>query len=186
MTSNPALPNPLSRHLRDLIKKSGWSAQEVSRRTQVGNYFIYDVISGKNSNPSAVKLARIAKVLGIPLDELMNPPVKKESNVRHMKQENVEVPIFKPFDIFIKLNKGDRLRPFDDVLQDILINALRFCNGNKTKAADELGMSRPRFYRRVGAHRELLSNYTAKSSRGSKRNNFKMWGGFTLKNRASG
>jgi len=137
-------------------RQSGLSVQEVSRRAQVVNYFIFDVIAGKNSNPSAVKLARIAKVLEVSLDELMNPPEKKESNVRYVKK-GVEAPVVNPADIFIKLNKGDKLRPFDDLLQGVFINAVKFCNGNKTQAADGLGMSRSRFYRRMGAQHELLS-----------------------------
>lgn len=135
------------------------SVSEIAKRAYVRNYFIYDVIAGKSSNPSVVKLARVAKVLGVPLDRLMKAPKDEESEVRQVKRQNqnTEAPVFEPADIFIKLNKGDKLRPFDDVLQDVFINAVKFCNGDKTQAAEGLGISRTTFYRKVGAQRELLS-----------------------------
>jgi transcriptional regulator of acetoin/glycerol metabolism len=60
-------------------------------------------------------------------------------------------------DHFLTLTEGDKLRPLDDVLQDVLLHAVSFCGGNKTQAADGLGMSRTTFYRKLGVLRELLS-----------------------------
>jgi transcriptional regulator of acetoin/glycerol metabolism len=61
-----------------------------------------------------------------------------------------------PRDHFLKLTEGARLRPLDDVLQDVLVHAVRFHGGNKTQAADALGIGRSTFYRKLGVQRELL------------------------------
>jgi len=166
MKANPATPNQLSWRLRDLIKKSGWSVVEVSRRAHVERYFIYDVLAGKSSNPSAVKLARIAKVLGVPLDALVNPPENQAPAVAHKIKSDAGEPCFAPVDQFVKLNQGNTLRPVDDVLRDVLIHAITFCGGNKTQAADSLGMGRTTFYRKMGMVRELLPQKPKKDNGG--------------------
>ncbi len=58
---------------------------------------------------------------------------------------------------FIQMTEGNTLRPLDDVLQEVFSHAVEFCAGNKSAAADGLGISRTTFYRKMGAHRELLS-----------------------------
>jgi len=58
---------------------------------------------------------------------------------------------------FIKLIESDKLRPLDNVLQDIFQHAINFCEGNKTDAANGLGIGRSTFYRKIGAYGELLS-----------------------------
>ncbi len=63
----------------------------------------------------------------------------------------------KPSDHYVQLTQGDALRPVDDVLDDVFAHAIAFCDGNKTQAAAGLGMGRTTFYRKIGAHRELLS-----------------------------
>jgi transcriptional regulator of acetoin/glycerol metabolism len=57
----------------------------------------------------------------------------------------------------VNLTEDDKLRPLDDVLQDVFAYAIQFCEGNKTEAADGLGLSRTTFYRKMGVLRELLS-----------------------------
>ena len=53
--------------------------------------------------------------------------------------------------------EDDKLRPLKDVIQDVIIQAIAFCDGNKTQAADELGIARSSLYRKVGAYKEYLS-----------------------------
>src|SRR5690348_1195446 len=62
-----------------------------------------------------------------------------------------------PLESLVPLTNGDKLRPFDDILQDIVISALGCCHGNKTQAADRLGISHTRFYRILGGHRKKKS-----------------------------
>jgi transcriptional regulator with XRE-family HTH domain len=155
MTSNDETPNLLRVRLCDAIKKSGWSFAEVCRRAEVGNVFIYDVLSGKSRNPTAAKLARIAKVLGMSLDELMKAPENAISAAQHENKSDVESLFITLSNHVIKLNEGNKLRPLDEVLQDIYVHAIKFCGGNITQAADGLGMSRAGFYRKIRTHRKL-------------------------------
>lgn len=53
------------------MKKRGLASAELARRADVLTSFIYDVISGKSSNPSTVKLARVADALGTSLTYLV-------------------------------------------------------------------------------------------------------------------
>jgi len=57
----------------------------------------------------------------------------------------------------VTLTEGDKLRPLDDVLQDVFQHAIKFCDGNKTEAADGLGIGRTTFYRKMGTLGELVS-----------------------------
>ncbi len=53
------------------MKKRGYTSTELARRANVLTSFLYDIISGKSSNPSTVKLARVAEALGISLTYLV-------------------------------------------------------------------------------------------------------------------
>jgi phage repressor protein C with HTH and peptisase S24 domain len=54
------------------MKKRGFTSTELARRSDVLTSFIYDIISGKSSNPSTVKLARVAEALGVSLTCLVS------------------------------------------------------------------------------------------------------------------
>jgi phage repressor protein C with HTH and peptisase S24 domain len=68
----------ISHRLKAEMQKQGINSSELARRSEVLTSFIYDVISGKSANPSTVKLARVARALGIGLNDLVSAP---ESNV---------------------------------------------------------------------------------------------------------
>jgi transcriptional regulator with XRE-family HTH domain len=157
MKANLATSNPISRCLRDAIKKSGMSVAEISGRANVGQFFIYDVVAGKSRNPSAVKLARIAEVLGVPLEVLVNARANEASEVHDDKKSAAEARFIMLSDHFIKLNEGDTLRPLDDVLHDVLLHAVKWCNNDKAQAARALGIGRTALYRKLGMHHEVLS-----------------------------
>ena len=70
------------------------------------------------------------------------------------KVSNLDWPAY----IVIEATAGNKLRPLDDVIQDVIIHAIQFCHGNMTRAADELGMSRSSLYRKVGAYKDYLSH----------------------------
>jgi phage repressor protein C with HTH and peptisase S24 domain len=63
--------NPIGQRLKMEMKKRGISSVELAKRADVKTSFIYDIISGKSSNPSTVKLARVAETLGINLTYLV-------------------------------------------------------------------------------------------------------------------
>ena len=71
-------------------------------------------LQGKNLNPSAVKLARIANVLGVSVNWLVGVAeneglVVPDSVVRHAEKGYAEARFVTPSDSFIKLSAGDKL-----------------------------------------------------------------------------
>ncbi len=60
----------IGQRLRMEMQKRGLSSVELARRSDVKTSFLYDVISGKSTNPSSVKLARVAESLGVSLTYL--------------------------------------------------------------------------------------------------------------------
>ena len=69
------------------------------------------------------------------------------------KVNNLDWPAY----IAIEATAGSKLRPLDDVIQDVIIHAIQFCHGNMTRAADELGMSRSSLYRKMAAYKQSPS-----------------------------
>ncbi|MCI5049812.1 MAG: helix-turn-helix domain-containing protein [Rickettsiales bacterium] len=63
----------ISDELKYHMERQRISARELARQSDVKSSFIYDVLSGKSNNPSTVKLAKVARVLGINLSQLVEP-----------------------------------------------------------------------------------------------------------------
>lgn len=64
--------NPIGARLKAEMKKRGFTSTELARRADVLTSFLYDIISGKSSNPSTVKLAKVAEALGVSLTYLVS------------------------------------------------------------------------------------------------------------------
>lgn len=54
----------IAARLRYRMAELGMNAVELARKAEIRPSFIYDIMHGKSSNPSAVKLARVARELG--------------------------------------------------------------------------------------------------------------------------
>ncbi|KJV69512.1 ECH_1013 family putative transcriptional regulator [Candidatus Neoehrlichia procyonis] len=54
------------------MDKMGINARELADRASVGKSFVYDILSGKSTNPTSKKLMAIAKVLKVPLSYLIS------------------------------------------------------------------------------------------------------------------
>ena len=65
-------PNPLGQRLKQEMKKRGVTSARLATDAGVKTSFIYDIISGKSSNPSTIKLARVADSLGVSLSMLVD------------------------------------------------------------------------------------------------------------------
>lgn len=63
--------NLIGLRLKNEMKKRGVTSARLATEADVKTSFIYDVISGKSTNPSTVKLARVADSLGISLKSLV-------------------------------------------------------------------------------------------------------------------
>lgn len=66
----------LVNNLRSYMHKTGLTSRELARRAQVRPSFIYDILSGKSSNPSSLRLDRVAKTLGVTIGELLEEEVR--------------------------------------------------------------------------------------------------------------
>lgn len=64
----------LGQRLKHEMMQRGITSTDLARRADVKTSFIYDVISGKSANPSTLKLARVARSLGISLSTLAGGP----------------------------------------------------------------------------------------------------------------
>jgi phage repressor protein C with HTH and peptisase S24 domain len=65
----PVSPSTISigQRLSHEMRKRGITSTVLARQAEVRASFIYDIISGKSANPSTIKLARVAKSLGVSL-----------------------------------------------------------------------------------------------------------------------
>lgn len=65
------LHNTIGERLRRMMAEHGFSAAQLAKNANVKPSFIYDIINGKSTNPSIVKLAHIANVLNINISLLI-------------------------------------------------------------------------------------------------------------------
>lgn len=57
--------------LREEMTRLGINARELSQRANLGQSFVYDLLSGKSSNPTTKKLSSIAEALGVGMPYLV-------------------------------------------------------------------------------------------------------------------
>lgn len=65
------ISTPIGNRLKTEMKKRNLTSSELARRSGVLTSFLYDVIRGKSSNPSTIKLAKVAEAMGINLNYLV-------------------------------------------------------------------------------------------------------------------
>jgi len=62
----------IASNLRKLRKSKGLSQERLARLAEVANNTIVKIEAGKNKNPTLDTLKKVAKALGISVDELIN------------------------------------------------------------------------------------------------------------------
>ncbi len=62
----------ITKNLRKLRKTKGFSQEKLARLADVSNNTIIKIEAGKNQNPTLDTLKKIAKVLDVSVDELIN------------------------------------------------------------------------------------------------------------------
>lgn len=97
----PSSRSPIGERLRMEMKKRGVTSADLAKRADVKMSFLYDIISGKSANPSTIKLARVAHVLGVSLNYLVgssnNPspsplaPIPADTDYVAIPRVNVQV-----------------------------------------------------------------------------------------------
>lgn len=86
--------NPIGSRLKLEMKKRGITSTELARRADVLTSFLYDIISGKSSNPSIIKLARVADALGVSLTYLVRGVAENTTATTHdaVKENYITIP----------------------------------------------------------------------------------------------
>jgi len=62
----------ITKNLRKLRETKGLSQEKLARLADVANNTIIKIEAGKNKNPTLETLRKIAKALGVSVDELIN------------------------------------------------------------------------------------------------------------------
>ena len=88
-------PVSIGQRLKQAIIKHGMPISELARRAEVKPTFIYDIITGKSSNPSTIKLARVAINLGTNLAWL--------AGNSEYASEDVSISLHAPHDDYIAI-----------------------------------------------------------------------------------
>ncbi len=57
--------------LKEIRTKKGWSQRELAEKAETTGAYIAMLETGKKQNPSLAILKRLAKVLGVPITELL-------------------------------------------------------------------------------------------------------------------
>ena len=60
------------KRLKEQMRISGLNARQLSLKANVGKSFIYDILSGKSTNPTTKKIQAVADALGVSLPYLMH------------------------------------------------------------------------------------------------------------------
>lgn len=85
----------IGQRLKLEMKQRGITSTDLARRSEVKTSFIYDVLSGKSANPSTLKLARVARTLGISLSSLASAGELLPSEYTPIPRITVEASIHK-------------------------------------------------------------------------------------------
>lgn len=84
----PLHNSPIGHRLKMEMKKRGMSSAELAKRADVKTSFLYDIISGKSTNPSTVKLARVAESLNVSLGYLVGNTDNSVADIAGEKPAN--------------------------------------------------------------------------------------------------
>ncbi len=99
----------IAKRLKTLLATHELSIAELARKSSVKPSFIYDILHGKSTNPSAVKLMQITEALNIPISALlMKEKTLSHANNNHKTdQQLVALP-------FLTLNSPEADEPDTD------------------------------------------------------------------------
>lgn len=61
----------IGKNIQYTLAKKGIKAYKIAKEIGISNGNLYDILSGKNSNPTIKVLKRIADYLGVTIDELL-------------------------------------------------------------------------------------------------------------------
>lgn len=79
--------NLMIKRLHEEMKKNNLNAKELSEKANVGRSFVYDILSGKSSNPTTNKIKAIANALEISIEYLISG-VKTNEEMERSNSDN--------------------------------------------------------------------------------------------------
>jgi phage repressor protein C with HTH and peptisase S24 domain len=94
--------------LRQELDRRGLSAVELARQAGVKTSFLYDILNGKSTNPSTVRLAQVADSLGVSLAWLAGASdnTQPQAGSGHAPSEYISVPQLRVVSSAVQDEKG--------------------------------------------------------------------------------
>ncbi len=86
------MSNVIASRLRSVMQQKGINSSELAKRSDVKPSFVYDILNGKSTNPSTVKLSKVADTLGISLSFLVGKDDERATPSFHPAQELAATP----------------------------------------------------------------------------------------------
>ena len=90
--TEPDMISRIAERLKAAMARQGLSSSELAKRSEVKPSFIYDILNGKSTNPSTIKLAQVAQTLGMSLTSLITDDPSSPLQQAPDKSEFVAVP----------------------------------------------------------------------------------------------
>lgn len=78
---------PLVARLKEQMVRKGMNPKTLAERANVGRSFVYDILNGKSTNPTSVKLASIADELNVSVQYLLtgvNPSLRGQGSMSEL------------------------------------------------------------------------------------------------------
>lgn len=95
----------ISDNLKYAMAQRGLNSRELAKRSNVKPSFIYDILNGKSTNPSSVKLSQVAECLRVSLSDLVrahdaNTPTSRQPQREHyfLSPDVTTIDFFEPHD----------------------------------------------------------------------------------------
>lgn len=114
LVSENAINKPLVARIKAQMARKGLNPKTLAERANVGRSFIYDILSGKSTNPTSAKLGAVAEQLGVSVTYLLTGQQTGAPAVL----ENSEIVEIAPFDLNAS-NNGVCLFRTDWILQNL-------------------------------------------------------------------
>jgi len=85
------LHTQIGERLKLLMAERGLSATQLAKNADVKPSFIYDVVHGKSTNPSVVKLAQIATAMGVDIASLLSEQQARDISAHNGRTRKLQL-----------------------------------------------------------------------------------------------
>ncbi len=95
----------LAKRIRDCRYAKGWGPDELASRAEISRTALYQIECGKTETPRAGTLRRIARALGVSIDNLMGSAEWTEASDLPKLQSDVSLPCFESVSLGTSLDR---------------------------------------------------------------------------------